>query len=252
MIESIQIWDLVLLGIVGVVSGWMNVMAGGGSMLTVPLMLFMGISGPVANGTNRIGIIFQNVAAVYGFFRKGFSDFKLSLTLAGCASIGAIGGASIGVNLEGVWFNYLLAVIMLSVMILTALGGEKKVENKAGRSKNLIVGHILMVFAGVWGGFIQIGVGFILMPILNRVMGLDLVRTNMHKVFIALSYSLFALSIFASKVGVLWSAGIALAVGTMIGGYVGAHTSVSKGEKWIKGVLYIVLSALIIKLLFFS
>ena len=102
-----------------------------------------------------------------------------------------------------------------------------------------------------WGGFIQIGVGFLFMPILHRVMGLDLVRVNMHKVFIVLSYSLVALLIFASRVEVLWIAGLCLALGNAIGGWIGANMSVSRGEKLIKRVLNLVLLVFIIKLLFF-
>jgi uncharacterized membrane protein YfcA len=107
-----------------------------------------------------------------------------------------------------------------------------------------------MVVAGFWGGFIQLGVGFILMPILNRVMGLDLVRTNMHKVFIIAVYTIVALSVFASQIELIWVVGIALAVGNSIGGYLGAHFAVKKGEGLIRLVLNLVLVAFIIKLLF--
>ena len=115
----------------------------------------------------------------------------------------------------------------------------------------MINGHLLMVGVGFWGGFIQIGVGFIIMPVLNRVMGLDLVRTNMHKVFIVAVYTTVALAIFASQVEILWVVGAALALGNSIGGYLGAHFTISKGEKLIKWVLNIVLVVFIAKLLFF-
>lgn len=108
-----------------------------------------------------------------------------------------------------------------------------------------------MVGAGFWGGFIQIGVGFILMPILHRVIGLDLVRVNMYKVFIVLIYTVIALAIFASQLELLWWTGIGLAVGNSIGGWLGAHTTVSHGETLIQHVLYVALSAFIVKLLFF-
>ncbi|VAV94911.1 hypothetical protein MNBD_ALPHA05-1262, partial [hydrothermal vent metagenome] len=97
-----EYWQLLLLLFAaGIASGWINVLAGGGSILSVPIMVFLGLPGPVANGTNRIGIIAQNAMAVAGFFRKGFSDFKLSASLAACASIGAFFGANVGVKLEG-------------------------------------------------------------------------------------------------------------------------------------------------------
>jgi hypothetical protein len=95
-------------------------------------------------------------------------------------------------------------------------------------------------------------VGFIIMPILNRAMGLDLVRTNMHKVFIIAVYTIAALVVFASTVELMWLVGLALALGNAIGGYLGAHFSVTRGEKLIRVILNIVLIAFIIKLLFAS
>ncbi|MCG8488480.1 MAG: sulfite exporter TauE/SafE family protein [Chromatiales bacterium] len=247
-----EIWQILLLALVGVAAGWLNVMAGGGSLLTVPVMLFMGIPGPVANGTNRIAILAQNITAVTAFRRRGYSDFKLGLSLAAAASVGAIGGASLGVKLEGVWFDRILALVMVGVMILMATGHDKiKPTGGDGKAKNLFAGHLLMVAAGFWGGFIQIGVGFILMPILHKVLGLDLVRVNMHKVLIVLVYTIVALGIFASNLELMWWVGIGLAIGNSIGGWLGAHTTITHGEALIRRVLYLALSAFIIKLLFF-
>jgi uncharacterized membrane protein YfcA len=248
----LEVWQIIVLSLVGIMAGWLNVMAGGGSLLTVPIMLFMGIPAPVANGTNRIAILAQNITAVTTFRKRGFSDFKLSFSLAAAAAVGALGGASLGVHLEGEWFDRVLALVMVAVMILMATGHDKvKPVGGEAQPKNLLLGHVLMVGAGFWGGFIQIGVGFILMPILHRVMGLDLVRVNMHKVFVVLVFTIVALAVFASQLELLWWTGAALAVGNSIGGWLGAHTTVSHGETLIRRVLYLALTAFIIKLLFF-
>jgi len=248
----VEIWQIIVLALVGIMAGWLNVMAGGGSLLTVPIMLFMGIPAPVANGTNRIAILAQNITAVTTFRKRGFSDFKLSSSLAAAASVGALAGASLGVHLQGEWFNRVLALVMVAVLILMATGHDKiKPIGGDAQAKNLLLGHVLMVGAGFWGGFIQIGVGFILMPILHRVMGLDLVRVNMHKVFVVLVYTVIALAVFASQLELLWWTGAALAVGNSIGGWLGAHTTVKHGETLIRRVLYLALTAFIIKLLFF-
>jgi len=248
-----QLWQGALLVGVGVISGFLNVLAGGGSVLTVPVMVFLGMPGPVANGTNRIAILAQNISAIRAFKNKGFSDFKLSLTLSACALPGAVAGAFLGTQLQGAWFNRILAVIMLGVMLIMYLdkSSTNQVSGTPPSAKQMIRGHIMMVAVGFWGGFIQIGVGFILMPVLNRVMGLDLVRTNMHKVFIVATYTVAALAVFSSQVPIMWAAGAALAVGTSIGGHLGANASVVKGENLIRPVLNIVLVAFIIKLLLF-
>ncbi|RMD88102.1 MAG: sulfite exporter TauE/SafE family protein, partial [Alphaproteobacteria bacterium] len=84
-------WHIPVLMLVGIATGWLNVVAGGGSLLSVPAMLFLGLPGPVANGTNRIAILMQNITAVTTFRRRGFSDFRLSLSLSVAAIVGAAG-----------------------------------------------------------------------------------------------------------------------------------------------------------------
>ena len=174
------------------------------------------------------------------------------MALSAAASVGAVGGAWIGVSLEGVWFDRILAIVMIVVMYLMATGKKITTDIKDDQQpKNLILGHFCMIGAGFWGGFIQIGVGFILMPILHRVMGFNLVRVNMYKVFIVLSYTIIALSIYATQLELLWWAGLGLALGNSLGGWYGAHTTIHKGEVWIKRVMYIALSCFIVRLLFF-
>ncbi|NNF67994.1 MAG: sulfite exporter TauE/SafE family protein [Gammaproteobacteria bacterium] len=249
-----QLWELFLLTGVGIVAGWLNVMAGGGSMLSVPMMIFLGVPGPIANGTNRVAILAQNVVAVTTFFRRGHSDFRLSLSLAFASVPGAILGAMAGVRLDGPAFNRVLAIVMLLVMVLMASKPKKaeQVEQPVVLSRSrLIWAHVCMFGAGLWGGFIQIGVGFILMPILYRVLGFDLVRVNMHKVFIVLVYTLAALAVFASQLQLLWQVGLFLAIGNAIGGGLGARTTAVKGEAFIRPVMYTVLTVFVARLLFF-
>ncbi|MCB1865102.1 MAG: sulfite exporter TauE/SafE family protein [Chromatiales bacterium] len=245
-----ELWQLGVLTIMGVVSGWLNVMAGGGSLLTVPVMIFMGVPAPVANGTNRIGILTQNIAALTNFRRKGLREWRLALSLSAVASVGAGAGAQLGVRFDGPWFNALLALVMLAVLVLMITGtGTRSTPDEAAIPRSrLVAGHILMLGAGFWGGLIQIGVGFILIPILNRVLGMGLVRVNFYKVFIILVYTVVAMVVYATQVQILWIAGACLAAGSALGGWVGAHSTVRHGERWIRPVLYTTLVAFIIKL----
>jgi hypothetical protein len=248
---EVGLYKVVLLVTTGAIAGFVNVMAGGGSLLTMPALLFLGLPAPVANGSNRIAILLQNISAVVSFFRKGYSDLKLSLSLVACAIPGAIAGAFFGTRLSGVWFNRTLAAIMLVVMVLMALKkrGTTAKEVHPVQSR-LVTGHILMIGAGLYGGFIQAGVGFIMMFVLHRVMGLDLVRVNMHKVFIVGCYTVVALVVFALNGKVNWLAGLVLAVGNICGGWFGARFAIKKGDRVIRMVLNVVLAAIIVKLLF--
>lgn len=247
-----EIWQLILFAGVGFLSGWVNVLAGGGSIFTVPVMVLLGMPGPVANGTNRIAIIAQSVAAIAAFRRRGYSDWRLSASLATVASVGAYFGARIGVELDGPWFDRVLALVLVGVGVLMATGADRVDDRKeAGAPRNVLLGHALMFGAGIWGGFIQVGVGILMMPILYRVMGIDLVRTNMHKVFITLMFSLVALAVFASHVAIAWEVGAALALGNAFGGWAGAKSAVAGGAKLIKVAVYAMIAAMAIKLLFF-
>ena len=244
--------ELLLLLVTGIATGFLNVMAGGGSMLSVPIMIFLGVPGTVANATNRIAILPQNLSAVIAFYRKGFANFRLSLSLATCTIPGTILGAYLAARVPNDQFNTLLAIIMLIILVIMALPQAKTIEGTEhpGRAR-MIAGHLLMVLIGFWGGFIHIGVGFLLMPALNRVMQFDLITTNSHKVFIVLCYTSVALLVFASQLDMIWKYGIALAIGNTSGGWLAANFQVKQGIGAIKWTLNIVIIAFIIKLLFF-
>lgn len=251
-----SLFDYSLLAVVGIGAGFINVLAGGGSLLTVPALVFMDVPGPVANGTNRIAIIAQAGAAIVAFFRRGYHDLKLSVTLAISLMPGAAIGAYLGTHIDGVWFNRLLACVMLAVMVIMIVEPKSppsKLPAGVRTTRNrLIAAHLLIAVIGFYGGLIHIGIGFLIMPVLHRVAQLDLIEVNMHKMAIILPYSVLALVIFARETGVLWIAGLALAVGNAIGGWLGVHFAVKKGEKLIKIVFNLALGALIVRLMFFE
>jgi hypothetical protein len=225
-------------------------MAGGGSLLTLPIMVFTGMPGPLVNGTNRVAILIQNGSAVLGFLRHGFSDFRLSLSLTLCALPGTLIGAMLGTQLAGVWFNRVLAGVMIAVMLLTLRRQRQaSAEPPASTPRRLLVAHVLMLAAGFYGGFIQAGVGFILIAILNSTLGLDLVRVNMHKVFIIGVYTVVAVAVFAWQGHVDWAIGLLLAAGNALGAWLGTHVAVKRGDRVVRIVLNLALVAMAAKLL---
>ena len=246
-----SVTDMLLLAGVGLAAGFINVMAGGGSLLTLPAMVLLGLPGPVANGTNRVALLAQNIAATATFVRKGYSDFKLSLTLALCTLPGVVVGALAATRFGGVWFNRVLAGVMIVVMIVMARGRRpaEVVIPAAPPSRRRLVGvHLCMVLFGFYGGFIQAGLGFLIIALLHRGLRLDLVRVNMHKVFIVGFYTVVALGIFIANGKVHWGAGLVLAAGTSAGAWLSTHVAIGRGERVIRVVLYAALVVMAVKL----
>ncbi|KKL87436.1 hypothetical protein LCGC14_1934730 [marine sediment metagenome] len=251
-----EIWQIPVIFIVGVTAGVINTLAGGGSLLTLPILIFLGLPTAMANGTNRFAIMVQCLFAVAGFKRKGISNFKLSLLLSAPALIGAIVGAQVAVDMSDALFKRVLAIIMLLVLGLILWNPTKKWQinpqydgDTIGLGWNrLIITMIVFFFIGIYGGFIQAGVGFIIIAALTTISGLNLVDTNSHKVFIVGIYTVFALLVFAFNGKICWTVGIALAAGNGLGGWLGSHWAVARGERWLRLILAVCVVAMVMKL----
>jgi uncharacterized membrane protein YfcA len=249
-----EVTDAVMVIAAGIFAGFLNVVAGGGSLITLPLLIFLGLPSAVANATNRIAIVGQNIFAVAGFLSKGISSWPYNLYLGISACIGAVFGARIAVDIPDQLFNRILSLVMLVVAILIII---RPVRTKSAQQERLsvkhqIIGIVSFFGVGVYGGFIQAGVGFIMIPLLTAINRFSLVKTNSTKVFVALTYSLSALAVFIMEGVVNWVFGLVLALGTAIGGWIGSRWSVAKGDVWIKRVLIVTIVGLAVKLWFFN
>lgn len=238
--------QIISLFFVGLIAGFMNVLAGGGSSLTLPALILLGLDGATANGTNRIAIIIQNIFAVSGFQQNKKNEFGNSFKFALFTLPGAIIGAVVAVNIQDIWFKRILSLVIVFVIISMFLPRPAEQKNK---NVNKALLYLALFGVGFYGGFIQVGVGFILMATLFHLAKFDLVRVNVYKVFIVLIYTLPALLVFILSGNVNWLWGLILATGNGLGGWLGAHISVRKGEKVIRLVLIIALLVMMIKLL---
>ena len=243
-----DIVGIIILFATGAVAAFINVTAGGGSSLTLPVLIFLGLDPSVANGTNRVAILFQNVSAVYSFKREKFYELKNSLILSALTLPGAIIGAITAVKISDDLFEKILAVIMI-LIIITMLLPKKKVDKvKEGFVIDWKI-TLSMIVIGFYGAFIQVGVGFLLMAAFQYLMSLDLIRVNMHKVFVVFVFTIPALIVFILTDNINWYYGLTLSVGYSLGGWWGAKLSVKKGEKLINFVLIIAILIMAIKLL---
>jgi len=239
---------ILILFAVGAVAAFINVNAGGGSSLTLPVLIFLGLDPTVANGTNRVAILFQNISAVQSFKREKFFEVKNSLILSALTLPGAIAGSIIAVKISNELFEKILGVIMILIIITMLL--PKKKTDKTNTDFTIDWKIVLsMIIVGFYGAFIQVGVGFLLMASFQYLMKLDLIRVNMHKVFVVFVFTIPALIVFMITDNINWYYGLTLSAGNVFGGWWGAKLSVKKGEKLIKFVLIIAILIMALKLL---
>ncbi|MGB3728481.1 MAG: sulfite exporter TauE/SafE family protein, partial [Thermodesulfobacteriota bacterium] len=239
--------ELLILFGVGVIAGVINIMAGGGSSLTLPALIFLGLDSATANGTNRVGILIQSIFATLSFRNEKITGLNLSLRLAAFTIPGAILGALLAVRMTDKWFEIILGVIMIGIIFTMLIPQSKNLVTSDQGQKTWLV-YPAMFAIGFYGGFIQVGVGFLIMAALYHLMRMNLVFVNMHKVFITLIFTIPALLIFMWTDNVDWLLGLVLAAGNAVGGWWSARISVRGGEKVIRYIMIVAIFIIALKL----
>lgn len=232
----------------GLAAGVINVLAGGGSFLTLPILIFLGLPAGVANGTNRVGIVLQNVAAVWSFDRQGVLDRGALRWAAIPATLGAALGTWAALEISDEAFERVLAFLMVAISVYTLWrpAAPDGAGLAAPRPRWLLAGIFFAI--GIYGGFVQAGVGFFLLAG-TTFAGFDLVRGNAVKVLTVLAFTTLSLALFTMAGRVVWLPGLVLAAGTVLGGLAGARLTVLKGHRWVRGVVTIAIVAFALKLL---
>ena len=219
----------------GLAAGFINTLAGGGSAITIPIMTeIVGVS--VANGTNRIAILLANASALTRFQRGDAVPWKRLTRLIAPTVIGAAAGAWVATQTSGDLFKKIFAFVLVLVAGSVLARPSRWVD---GREREMAEPWRSLLFAGVgfYGGFVQAGVGFLLLGALVLGSGMDLVRGNAAKVALILCYTPVALIFFASASQVDLKVGLVLSVGQMTGAWIAARLAVLKGAAWIRWVL---------------
>jgi len=224
---------------VGFAAGFINTLAGSGSLLTLPLLMFLGLPANVANGTNRIGILFQSIVASGSFKQKKVLNLKVGLWLGIPSIIGAIAGSIWAVNLTDEIMQIFIGILLVVMFFVILYKPEAWIKGQAGKVKEKpsVLQVIIFFGIGLYGGFIQASVGFFLLGGLVLGAGYDLVKANAIKVFITLLFTIPALLVFIINDQVNYLLGFVMAIGSMAGAFVGAKVAVSWGAKFVRYVL---------------
>ena len=237
-------WPIVAALIVsGVFVGFINTLAGGGTIISLSLFMFLGLPANIANGTNRVAVILQNLTSVSEFRRKKVLDFKKANKLAIPTMIGAIIGAQIASDINEEVFRKAVGVVMIVMMyfILTKpsqwLKGTETLMEKPVSWIQVVIFFVI----GVYGGFVQVGVGYFILAGVVLGAGYDLVKANAIKVWIVLLYTPLALVVFILNDQVRWDFGLIHAIGNIIGAYVASRFAVSWGANFVRWFVIVII-----------
>jgi uncharacterized membrane protein YfcA len=237
----------------GIVAGFINTLAGSGSLLTLPLLMFIGLPPIVANGTNRIAILLQSLVGSLGFRKQGALDTKTGFRLGIPSVLGSVAGALIAISISGKVMERAVGILLAVMFFIILFKPDTWLKGKSGKEiqTSSWLNFILFFFIGVYGGFVQAGVGFFLLAGLVMGAGLDLVKANAIKNLLVFLYTPFALAIYIISDQVDYKAGLILSIGSVTGAWLGTRTALSRGPAFIR---YILLAALLVsafQLIFF-
>ncbi|PID56262.1 hypothetical protein CSB45_12070 [candidate division KSB3 bacterium] len=238
-------WYMVPLTIsAGFLTGFINTLAGSGSAVSLALLNALGIPLDVANGTNRIGILLQNAVAVAGFHQQKKLEWHNGLRLTLPAVIGAVAGAFFAGTIDKDTLRIAVGIAMLLVLIVLFIKPKRWLEGKTGEAESRpgILQMLIFFGIGLYGGFIQVGVGVFLLAGLVLNAGYDLLRGNAIKVLIVLGFTIPALAMFVYHDKVLWGTGLTLAIGNMLGAWVATKEASKRGAVFVRWLLIVVVT----------
>ncbi len=240
--EDFGLLSILVLVVTGFIAGIINTMAGGGSNLTIPALMVMGIPADIANATNRVSVLFQSLTAAKGFKQYGKLDMPDLKKIIALSLLGGLAGAITASYLP----PQLLKPILLGSMIAMAaviLFKPGVVAPPEGTPSRLIADTPssvpMLLLAGFYGGFVQAGVGFILLAAIAGSLRFDLVRANAIKIVCTAAFTLVALSVFVLRDQVWWIPGLMLAAGSMVGAHLAVKITLNLSQNALKWFLFI-------------
>lgn len=243
-------WTSVMLIGAGLVAGTVNSIAGGGSLLTLPLLIFVGLPPTVANASNRIAVLIGGIGATTTFQRKNLIPWEWVRFGLPPAMVGVVLGTWGAMTIGDVAFEKVLAGILVVAAawmiwhpVTPPVAGEPVGPDPAKRW--LLRGAFFVL--GCYSGFIQAGVGFLFLALLSSN-GLDLVRGNAVKVPLILAFTTLSVVIFWYNGMLDWGAGLTLAAGQFFGAQLGVHLQVLKGQAWVRNVLTVAIVVFALRL----
>lgn len=233
----------------GVVASFINIFAGGGSLITLPFLMFLGLPAPIASGTNKVGLLAGTLSSTVNFHRKKVLHWKEVILVAPFGIAGAILGSYFAIDISDRVYKLILSVVMVLVLLMILVRPQRFLPQRkelSRRYKSILLA-VLFLLLGFYGGFIQAGMGYIAILSLTLAGETDLVKISGYKASMGLVIVLFSLIIFITKGMINWPLALSLAAGNAVGGWAGSHLASEKGDRIIRPILAVAVVMMALK-----
>ena len=238
---DLALWQYAAIALLGIVASIINMMAGGGSNLILPLLMMFGVPPDIANGSNRVGVFFQSIAGIRSFYRADRLPTHDVRQILLPTVIGGLVGAVLASVLPNTVLKPALLISVLAVAALTFFKPDLLLVPEGAQPRTVAAtrgARLLLFLTGVYGGFVQASAGFLLLPLMTGLLHYDLVRANALKILCTLVFTTVSLLVFMSQGKIWWSVALVLAAGNTIGSVIGVKISLRLDPKIIRWILF--------------
>lgn len=242
---DLSLVDFLLFAFAGLLTGVINTLAGSGSLITLPIFIFMcGLPPSVANATNRIGVFMQSGVASLRYNKTFPGLYKGMEWLAIPAVIGAVIGSKIAIDIDEKTMNYSIGVLMIVMLIILLFKPQRWLQETLDGGTNRKSPWSILAFLaiGIYGGFLQAGVGIFLLAGMVLISKFSLKQANGIKLFVVFLFTAPALALFIYYGKVHFGYGLLMGIFQSIGAWIGVKfiAKIPNANVWIYRLLIVV------------
>ena len=230
--------------------GFIDAIAGGGGLITLPAIMAMGVPPHLALGTNKLQGVFGSFTATLNFTKKGLINYKECFVGIVFTFIGALIGATLILFLNANFLKIIIPFLLIAIFIYTLFMPKICESDRAAKMNDRLFYIIFGLILGFYDGFFGPGAGSFWMFAMVALIGLNLKKAVAHTKALNFTSNIVALGVFIAGGQILWLVGFLMAVGQILGAYFGSNLVIKKEIKFIRTMFLIVVTATICKLLF--
>jgi len=230
-------------------AGAVDAIGGGGGLIMVPALLAAGLPPHLALGTNKGQSMFGSLAAAVRYARAGLVDGRVARITFPSAFVGALGGSALVLVVKPDVLRPLVLVLLIAAAILfTIVRPQPGAVSRAPRGRVLFLAGLIALGVGAYDGFFGPGAGTFYIAGFVGLLGISMARASADAKVANFASNLAATVIFAHRGVIVWAIALPLALGQILGGFVGAHLAVRRGDPFVRAVVLTVVLALVLKI----